>query len=232
MKSPKSPDYAPYLAAIPMPETIKALPVCPVRKVPVPWFVTWIDGKPEFRIADGKKMTLALSAKLCWVCGQRIKSPPYSFVTGPMCTVTRTSAEPPCHLECAVFSVRACPFLSKPHMDRREGGIPEEIENRAGCAGVMIRRNPGVSCCWVTEKYTPFQDTHGGGGILIEMGPPLKTMVTWWAEGRRATRAEVERSADTGLPALMEMAVAESPAAVAQLNAMYERAKAFFPAAV
>ena len=38
----------------PMPSRIAALPV-DERGYPVPWFVAWIDGKPEFRCADPAK---------------------------------------------------------------------------------------------------------------------------------------------------------------------------------
>lgn len=53
---------------VPIPARIDALPKCPVRKVPVPvpWFVAWIDGKPEFRVADGAKFKLAVEQALCW----------------------------------------------------------------------------------------------------------------------------------------------------------------------
>jgi hypothetical protein len=37
-----------------MPESVGRLPV-DHRGYPVPWFVAWIDGKPEFRCADGEK---------------------------------------------------------------------------------------------------------------------------------------------------------------------------------
>lgn len=214
-------EYAPSLDGIPMPKPIRALRIDPIRRMPVPWFVTWIDGKPEFRVADGRKFALALEARLCWVCGTRIRDR-MAFVLGPMCTVTRTSAEPPCHIECAVFSVRACPFLSRPKMERREGGIPEG----AGCAGHMITRNPGVGCVWGTTVYTPFRD---GPGVLLNVGDPIRDMVSWWAEGRKATRAEVEASIDSGLPILREMAEKDGPRAVADLERMTDDARRYLP---
>src|SRR5688500_69447 len=93
------------------------------RGYPVPWFVSWLDGKPEFRVADASKFRLALRERRCWVCGERTKRrkdnwPDLTFVLGPMCTITRTTAEPPCHFECAEFSAMACPFLSMPKAKR------------------------------------------------------------------------------------------------------------------
>lgn len=61
-----------HLAEIPMPASIRALPIDPVRKIPVPWFVSWIDGKPEFRCMAHERLTLAVKERLCWVCGTKL----------------------------------------------------------------------------------------------------------------------------------------------------------------
>lgn len=177
---------------VPIPERMKKLPVCPTRGVPVPWFAEWSDGKPEFRVADYRKILQAITDKACWVCGQRL-IPPSVFVLGPMCGLNRISSEPPSHPECAEYSVKACPFLSRPRMERREGGIPEE----AGCAGHMIRRNPGVCALWVTKGFRLLREP---GGYLFDVGDCHS--VTWWSQGRPATRSEVLTSIITGIPHL------------------------------
>jgi len=81
------------------------------RGYPVPWFVAWIDGKPDFRVMDGKKMNQAVRFKKCWVCGSPLGRR-FTFCIGPMCAINRTIGEPPSHHECVDFSARACPFLS------------------------------------------------------------------------------------------------------------------------
>ena len=70
------------------------------RGFPIPWFVAYKDGKPEFRAMDGEKFVRALRGKLCWVCGQKL-GVTMAFVAGPMCGINRTSAEPPSHRDCA-----------------------------------------------------------------------------------------------------------------------------------
>jgi hypothetical protein len=95
-----------------LPSRMKTLPV-DERGYPVPWFVDWVDGKPEFRAMDGNKWESAVRYRLCWVCGGTL-GVNKSFVAGPMCGINRTSAEPPCHLECATWSARNCPFLKNP----------------------------------------------------------------------------------------------------------------------
>ena len=68
---------------IPMPHGVKNLPVDPIRGYPVPWFVGWIDGKPEFRCMDPAKLKLAITERRCWVCGERLDNRA-TFVIGPM----------------------------------------------------------------------------------------------------------------------------------------------------
>jgi hypothetical protein len=191
-----------------LPANIARLPIDD-RGYPVPWFVAWIDGKPEFRVADARKIMQALVGNLCWVCGSPLGRY-LAFVVGPMCAVNRISAEPPSHLECAEFSVRACPFLVRPHMRRREGGMPAEATDPAGH---MIRRNPGVTLIWVTRAFKPTRVD--GGGWLYQMGAP--TSLLSFAEGRKATDAEVRASIESGIPLLRD-AAGNDPEELAELE--------------
>jgi hypothetical protein len=211
----------PSIRDIPMPKSIAKLPIGP-NGYPVPWFVAWVDDKPEFRAADSNKLRMAVRQKLCWVCGQPLNNR-LTFAIGPMCVVNRTSAEPPSHFECAEYSAKACPFLSRPAMVRREGGIVEE----GTCDGFMIRRNPGVTCLWTTKSpgFEPFSD--GKGGTLFYLFPP--TMVFWFAEGRLATSEEVRASVESGLPILRSMAEAEGLPAIMELNRMIAASQCYFP---
>jgi hypothetical protein len=197
-----------------MPARIKALPV--FRGYPVPWFVAWVNGEPEFRTADGAKWRDAISWKLCWVCGERLGSK-MAFVLGPMCGITRTTSEPPCHRECALWSIQNCPFLTRPGMVRREGNMPE---GHAEPPGIMIRRNPAVTLLWVTNRFTLFRIEDGSR--LISVGDPIE--VEYYQEGRPATGAEVESSIAGGLPALYEVAAKQGPKAC---EALHEQIKDF-----
>lgn len=210
----------------PTPTRIALLPVH--RGYPVPHFVAWTDGAdpptelpvgegaPDFRILRAGAVARSHNDRRCWICGQP-RGVWGAFVGGPMCAISRTSAEPPSHRECAEWAVRACPFLVRPHMKRREGGLPED----ATMPGIGIMRNPGASFVWVTRIYFPFGD--GKGGVLFRMGDPES--VEWYAEGRPATRGEVEASVESGLPLLREVAEAQ-PGGVDQLDrevAAFER---------
>lgn len=205
----------------PMPDSIAALPR-DERGYPVPWFVQWIDGKPEFRVANGVKWTKAVAQNLCWVCGQPIGQQRHVFVIGPMCAVNRTTGEPPCHGECAEFSAKACPFLAHPKAQRREANKPIGGE----IAGIGIMRNPGVSLLWYCCGYKIFDD--GRGGKLFRLPSPTK--VRFWCEGRKATREEILESINTGLQILEGVASNEGMAAVTQLRKAVNVAMKLVPA--
>ncbi len=189
-------------SAVEMPPRIAALPR--LRGFPVPWFVDKVDGEYDFRVMDKRKLVLAVTEGLCWVCGGKLGRH-RSFVIGPMCGVNRTNAEPPSHTECARYSALACPFLSRPHMKRRDH---EKLVERHGDtqAGEAILRNPGCCAVWTVKSaatkgstgYSCFRDHKGG--LLFDIGEPLS--VEWYAQGRAATRAEVMESIRTGEPLL------------------------------
>jgi hypothetical protein len=188
------------------------LPVDPERGYPVPWFVLWIDGKPEFRVMDTTKWKRAVKERLCWVCGRALGSY-LAFVLGPMCGITRTTSEPPCHLDCARWSARNCPFLTKPQMTRREDEAFLALDPHP-TGGLAIKRNPGVVLIWITQTYQLFKPVDGG--VLITVGPPIE--VEWWAQGRPASWCAVNDSVMSGLPLLEEEARKEEGA----MEALYK----------
>lgn len=215
--------------SMPLPARMQRLPV-DHRGFPVPWFVQWFVGKesgdagigePDFRVVDSRKLVRAVRERRCWVCGDKL-GVHLAFVIGPMCAINRVISEPPSHRECAAFSARVCPFLSQPRMRRNEKGLPEDHQE---APGVGLKRNPGVACLWITRSYRPF---NAGNGVLFSLGEP--ETVEWYAEGRVATRAEVDASITSGLPLLQAPANDEGPQAVAALANAFRRAQPLLPA--
>lgn len=204
-----------------IPEAMARLPVDD-RGYPVPWFVEWIDGRPDFRVTSRDKMARAVRLDLCWACGQPIGSKRRAYVAGPMCSVNRTNGEPPCHVACAEWSAVACPFLTKPAKRRREGDMPEESWFHPG----SIQRNPGAMVVWVT-RGTRIKCADADG-LLFDLGEPER--VAWYARGRTATRDEVMASIDSGLPILRDMAESEGPAALADLERAIAAVQPYLPA--
>jgi hypothetical protein len=181
----------------PMPPAVADLPI-DGRGYPVPWFVAWIDGAPDFRVIGEGKIETAVREHRCWICGRQMGTY-LAFVVGPMCAVNRISSEPPSHRRCAEFAAQACPFLAMPTAQRREGTLPAGAK---APPGTMLLRNPGVALVWVTKRYetVPAPVPDGSVGALFQMGVPTEVMC--FAEGRRATPEEIRASVDSGVPLL------------------------------
>lgn len=197
----------------PVPRKMAALPV-DERGYPVPYFVAWVDGKPDHRIADARAKHLCVTEGRCWLCGGFLGRF-QTFCVGPMCTITRTSAEPPQHLECALYAAMSCPFLTRPHAKRRDANMPD---GHQAPPGEFLRRNPGAVCVWVTLHHQPYRH---GDGVLFHIGEP--SAMHWFAEGREATRAEIDASITEGLPALQEVAASDGEAASRELQLAVDR---------
>jgi hypothetical protein len=210
---------------IPMPDRIKRLPL-DHRGFPVPWFVAFVRGQPDHRVARAEAIGPAVKQHLCWICGQPLGRYQVSLI-GCMCAINRVISEPPSHRDCAEYSARACPFLARPQMHRREAGLPED---RVEAAGFGLKRNPGVVCLWISrEPPKPFRAAFGQAGTLFKLGEPDETI--WYREGRLATRQEVIDAIEDGLPNLLAPAQEEGPRAVAELERLHRQALNHLPAA-
>lgn len=192
------------------------------RGYPVPWFVDWIDGKPDFRAIKPGAVPEAIRFQKCWICGGRMGR--YgAFVIGPMCTVNRISSEPPAHRDCAEFAAKACPFLVRPGAKRREANLPHEKKE---APGNMLLHNPGVAAVWISDRWKPIRVPDG---ILFDVGKPVE--IRWYREGRPATSSEILEGIDAGLPALMEIAEKEGKRSVEVTNKRVAELKQILEAA-
>lgn len=205
---------------VPVPAQVARLPRDRHGRV-VPWFVhIKDDGQPDHRVGRDGALRDALRFDLCWMCGGA-RGRYGSFVLGPMCIINRTTAEPPCHLECAVYAARVCPFLTTPRMRRRDTGLPEGTV----VPGVMIERNPGVVAVWTTRDWTT--KTPPNGGILFDLDP-LPAALLWFSEGRSAHRSEALAAIDSGLPILLAHTDGDLDAA-ADIQQEYQRILSLLP---
>ena len=217
-----------------MPWRMRTLPL-DHRGYPVPWFVAWLVdgrpvtpglGKPNFRVVDPRKLVRAVRERRCWLCGEPL-GVHMAFVLGPMCAVTRRSSEPPSHPDCATFAMSACPFLSNPHMVRNEAGLPAE---RLPPAGIHIDRNPGAMALWLCKSYRLERvgnDGLGEPGTLFVVGGAEN--VKWYAEGKPATREQIDAALIAGLPALQQVAERQGPASVDRVGAACRKPRAISP---
>ncbi len=197
------------------------LPVDHVGRV-VPWFVAWIAGRPDHRVVRQGAAAEAVRHSCCWLCGDDLEDR-RAFVIGPMCSVNRLSAEPPMHPECAAYAVQVCPFLTKPHMRRREAGMPEEAILPSG---IMLKRNPGVTLVWTVGRGG-YVVERSDDGMLFRLSDPVD--VAWYCRGMAATREEAEASLESGLPKLRELADLDGVDAHFELHVATQRARRLLP---
>ena len=195
---------------------------------PVPWFVAWIDGVPDFRVVGQGKVADAIRFGKCFICGDELGRW-QTFPVGPLCTINRTAPEPPCHKDCALYAVQVCPFLVRPGKGRRTGGLPEGHQLATHAPGVTLEHNPGVTALWTTRSHQPFDD--GSGGVLFRMGDA--TEVTWYAEGQPATRPAVLEALEAERETLRTLIAAapEAPEEMAAMEAGFREALRWAPPA-
>lgn len=208
----------------PLPLRMRSLKIDPRTGYPVPYFVAYNNGEAEFRAMDPKKLRRCINENLCWVCGE-VLGVYKTFVTGPLAGLNRVHAEPPLHHECALFSVRNCPFLVNPNRKRREDDLINNDKFVEESPGMAITRNPGVTLLWTTKNHTLFND--GRGGILFRIGDPCQ--VEFYANGRTATAKEIQHSIETGLPTLQNAAEQDGDAALAMLADMRQKFEKLCP---
>jgi hypothetical protein len=191
------------------------------RGFPVPWFVTnkTSEGHWDFVKIERERFAEALRFEKCWVSGQRLGKF-RAFCVGPMCVINRTAGDPPVTRDIALWSVKICPFMSRP-LARRDGHKEGLVETSNVFDGVGVMRNPGVTAVWVTKN----SEYQRGSGFYL--GDPHE--VTWWREGRTATRAEVDASIASGIHHLEKLAREEGPEAEAELRLYKQRAEPILP---
>lgn len=131
------------------------------RGFPVPWFVAYVDGKPDFRMIDPKKMQYALEQDKCFVCGKKHIKGLYFFITGPMGLANGVHSDCPLHLDCAKYSLQICPHLFFERTQRNEtGDLYKYVSATTGQAG--IKEKPSELYLIKANKYKTIPGPEGG----------------------------------------------------------------------
>ena len=147
------------------------------RGYPVPWFVHVAHRRrqgglataagapaelrprrPDFRYADFAFRAIAFKTA-CAGCAASGSGRHEVYAIGPMCVINRVTMEPASHRECAEFSARACPFLTRPKEKRNVKGLAGGVRS----PGMMITRNPGCVALYETPLAKPFSDGKAAG---------------------------------------------------------------------
>lgn len=174
------------------PERIARLPADDYGR-PTPWFLMrFDDGHVDYRFVDGDKIGQAVAEGRCWVCGERFQrgngARSRTFIVGPSAVFTRTTGEPPMHRSCALYALRACPFLANPNKARRTSNVPDE----AWMPGEPILDNPGVALAWMCRRFDV--DKLDSGGCLFRL--PYPSGLYAYSEGLPALRDQLDAAVE------------------------------------
>lgn len=144
----------PSIRHIPMPERMRRLPLTE-HGFPALFFAPVKDDQAVIRSVDLAKFRRCIEQRLCWLCGEPLDQL-MTFVVPATNAYTKVTFEPPCHHECAVYAMRACPFITNPNMRYRSSDW----------------QHPGPYALYTTSYYTvgPIRSTWPAA--LITMGIP------------------------------------------------------------
>lgn len=121
------------------------------RGYPVPFFVSWINGEPEFRYLDAVRAKMIIDNKLCHICGKKLNKDFFYFISGPIGLQNRISSDAAMHKTCAEFSLRACPHLYLQKADRRDN---DELGKAIGSMpSPVIREKPNTLFLIKSNKF-------------------------------------------------------------------------------
>jgi hypothetical protein len=151
------------------PAALAGLPICPVRKLPVPFSAERGEGgRAVFTALDPEHKELIIRHRLCGVCGQPLG---YWFVFLGDETSTEPGGfyvDPPMHEDCAVAAIKVCPFIQQERVPRRPA-TPEDVMI-APPGSFEGPKRPWVMAVIRDFKMVP-QLAWGGSGITLVFRP-------------------------------------------------------------
>ncbi|MPQ71493.1 hypothetical protein GC387_33380 [Pseudomonas sp. MWU12-2323] len=161
------------LSAIETPPRIASLPK-DERGYPI--FFTLLvgpDGKPNFRAQDPYKWEAGVHNSLCGICGQKLGKK-FAFVGGPRSIKSRYFTDLPMHESCAVYALKACPFIAMPKFTYLTQHAPELAVNP-----LVSDKRPEMFGIGITSKMKVVQLQ---GHTVIRAG--TFTRVQFWKDGK------------------------------------------------
>jgi len=108
------------------------------RGYPVPYFVPWINGKPDFRMISKQCLLECVERKLCGICGKKLHEYQY-FITGPIGLSNGTHSDPPAHRDCCEYSLQVCPHLHFEKADRNDRGNEYKEAVQLNKSGILTK---------------------------------------------------------------------------------------------
>ncbi len=134
---------------------------------PIPYFVGYVDGKPDFRLLDAKKQVACTNRSLCAICGKKLFKGAYYFICGPMGYTNKISTDPAMHRNCAEYSLNVCPHLHIQKTHRRESGL----EHLSAEQSVVMADKPTTLLLVKCDKFKRIPNPYAPGLWLIQIRP-------------------------------------------------------------
>lgn len=167
------------------------------RGYPIPFIVArGVDGKPDFRINDARKVEMCLWEGLCAVSGRKLQDNDVWFVGGPKAAYHPLGGylDPPAMKVCLVWALRVCPFLVARRYTMKDNPTPRFTPTQE----MGFKVNPAVD----PDAPDMFVLARTDGISLVEQGPGQYVLLPNrpWLEvehWRAGSLIEVRRRAQT-----------------------------------
>ena len=169
-----------------IPDSMAALPL-DGRGLPVPHFVPWFDGEPDFSRVKPGALEFSHQNNLCWLCNEFLGVSKWFILDDITRCINRTASHLPSHRACAEFAAKNYPC--------------------------MTQAQHGCSCLWETNAYRVFTDLEGR--ITIDIGEA--SGATFWCDGRKASQEQVLESVRNSIGKLQAEAIGNGPMAMVEL---------------
>lgn len=174
------------------PEALRQRPVCPKRKLPIPFIAeVKANGEGEFTIFDETRVQQCLDGRLCAMCGDPMTRE--VALVGDRVALDPGGAfvEPPVHEGCALIAAGGlCPFLSHQRVPRRpmaEGLAPigDDPASLAEVGRSIAKRPVIIAVCGGYDVVWTFTQT--GSPVRLYVPVDLQRVRRYhWADGRLA----------------------------------------------
>ena len=168
-----------------MPSRLAARPR-DTRGYPIPWTAMLdLDGRPDFRVIDVEKVTMAVNLKCCAMCGEPLGRH-LAFIGGPVSFKTRLFTDMPMHKECAIYAIQVCPWLAAPNMRYAEKLPKVSGAMTALHTNEMAEERPDRFFIGTTKACRLVRTP--GGAVVMQADP--WEWHEWWRYGQRVEATE------------------------------------------
>ena len=125
-----------------IPDRMKRFPLW-MDRYPIHFTVAIENGVPLFNQVSRLRQLEAAAKNLCHLCGQRLLAP-YYFICSERDVKDKACKDGPMHLECAMYAIKACPFLANPDYTGKRPAIQDAGPSTAAALIAMDATGPVV----------------------------------------------------------------------------------------